>query len=190
MNAIFDFLNQPIVIALVTLTVGSYLLNLVADRRARNNKLRDKAIDFISEAGNIINGFCPHVYRQLRMGNIVVDQSIEDGLKELFSKRMSIQVGSQAYLKSEVFYKQYHELIDELADVVASMRELEHGASLQAGIERIREHKERLRESWPSAEDFSIPYSESPIEELISWMDMIMYFTTNLLATNLESVLG
>jgi hypothetical protein len=118
MNSILDFLNQPIVLTLVTLTVGSYLLNLVTERRARKDKLREKTIDFLSEAGNNINQFLTHVYRQLRTNNIELDQAIADGLKELHSKRIGIQVGSQAYLNSKDFPKQYYQLLDELGGVV------------------------------------------------------------------------
>ena len=53
MESIFEFLNQPIVITLVSLIIGSYAISLITERRASRNKLRDQAVDFITEAGNI-----------------------------------------------------------------------------------------------------------------------------------------
>lgn len=107
MDSVLHFLNQPIVLTLITLTVGSYLLSLITERRARKNKLRDESIDFLTEAGESINSLVPHNYAHLRTGSIQTDDAILDGMTRLFSKRMRIQVGSQAYLRSDKFPKRY-----------------------------------------------------------------------------------
>ena len=88
MNAIIEFINQPFFVSLLTITVGSYLLNLITDRRSRNDKLREKSIDFITNAGNNINNFYPRIYEQLRRGKVEISRAISEGLRDLFSTRM------------------------------------------------------------------------------------------------------
>ena len=70
MNSIIDFINQPIVISLITITVGGYLLNLISDRRSMNDKLRDKSIEFITNAGNNINVFFHEFMNSSGEGNL------------------------------------------------------------------------------------------------------------------------
>jgi hypothetical protein len=187
MNSILDFLNQPIVLTLITLTVGSYLLSLVAERRSRKDKLRDRMIDFLTEAGDNITQFVPHIYAQLHTGNVAIDQALKDGLKDLFAKRMSVQIGSQAYLKSEEFHQQYFQLLDQLTTVVACITEFEQGGNSEETVLKIRENRISLGESWPLADESLGTETGRPADELILWMDMIMHRTTHLLSSNLKS---
>ena len=189
MNSILDFLNQPIVLTLITLAAGSYLLDLITERRARAAKLRDKAVEFLIEAGNIIGRFQPHVYKQLRTGRVEVDQDLSDAMKELFSQRMNIQIGSQAFLKSEDFYRQYHRLLDELAGVVTCMTELSQGLPAEEVVMKIQQNSQRLIQSWPLAGETLDPSTGRPVDELIIWMDVIYHRITQLLSSSMKSAL-
>lgn len=189
MNAIIEFINQPFFVSLLTITVGSYLLNLITDRRSRNDKLREKSIDFITNAGNHINNFFPHIYEQLRQGKIETSPAIADGLRDLFSTRMSVQVGSQAFLKSDVFHLQYFKLLDELAAVVVCISAHEQGGPTEETILKAQKHRKSLGESWPIPDDPPDSKSNQPVEELIMWMDMIVRRTTHLLTMNLKQVI-
>jgi len=189
MNSILDFLNQPIVLTLVTLTVGSYLLSLVAERRARNDRLRDETIGFLTEAGNSINEFVPHIYAQLRRERIEIDQAIHEGLKNLFARRGSVELGSQVYLKSEEFFQRYCQLQDELAAVVACITELEQVGDSEEAVLNIQQRRQRLGDSWPLANESPGPNAGRPVDEFILWMDMITHRTTHLLSSNLKSVI-
>jgi hypothetical protein len=80
MDAIFYFLNQPIVLTLITLIVGSYLLNLVAERRSLRDKLRDQAIEFLTDASNHVGLLVPHIYEQLRTRNLKNDSENGRGI--------------------------------------------------------------------------------------------------------------
>lgn len=62
MTSIIEFLNQPIVVTLITLSIGSILLNVIADRTSRKNKLRDEAIEFLTETGTEINSVVSTMY--------------------------------------------------------------------------------------------------------------------------------
>jgi hypothetical protein len=182
-------MNQPIVLTIVTLLIGSYLLNAITERRARRDKLRDKAIDFITEAGNTINRFVPHIYSQLRTDNLAFDQAIQDGLKDLFAKRMGIQVGGQAYLKTDEFHQLYFRLLDEIVGVVNCISELERGSDAEKIVQEVRASRDLLRDSWPLEDESLGSAAGRPVDELILWTDTIMHRTTHLLVSYLESVM-
>jgi hypothetical protein len=189
MDSAFDFLNQPIVITLVTLVIGSYAISLISERRARRNKLRDQAVEFITEAGNTINQFFPHLYGRLRSENLEWDQTLGEALKDLFSKRMWIQIGSQAYLNSETFYTKYFQLLDEVMDVIQNFGDLVSDGDSEQLSEKIRECRIRLISSWPLENEVLASSSEGASDELIVWLDAIMHRITALLVENLDSVL-
>lgn len=189
MESAFEFLNQPIVITLITLVIGSFTISLITERRSRRNKLRDKAVEFITEAGNTFNNFFPHLYGRLRSGRIEWDQDLDDELKELFSKRMWIQIGSQAYLKSETFHLQYFQLLDEVMSFVPCFVEITSSGETEHLSQSVREHRDRLISSWP-LDDEVLAYSEQGAKsELILWLDVIMHRVTALLVESLDSVL-
>ena len=188
MNAIFDFLNQPIILTVISLIVGSYLLSIVAEHRSRKNKLRDQAIEFLTEAGDIITKIVPHIYEQLRTGNITVTQGITNELKELFSRRIFIQVGSQVYLKSDTFHMQYFRLLDEISAVIVHMTALEQGADEEDAVAKIQEFQTRLVNAWPLATETLDPNTGKPVDELIIWMDMILHRATYLLSSHLKAI--
>lgn len=190
MNAIIEFINQPFVVSLITITVGTYLLNLIADRRSTKNKLREKSIELIANTGNNINNFFPHIYGQLRQGKIEISPAISDGLTDLFSTRMSIQVGSQAFLKSEDFHLKYFQLLDELAAVVVCISTHEQGGSPEETTQKVQKHRKQLGKSWPVSDDPPSSNGDQPVEELIMWMDMIVRRTTHLLTINLKKVVS
>ncbi|NIM93754.1 MAG: hypothetical protein GTO18_08595 [Anaerolineales bacterium] len=117
MTSIIEFLNQPIVIALITLSVGSFLLDVIADRRSRKNKLRDEAIEFLTETGNDLNSVISTMYGHLEGHNSESDLKLVESFTRLYAKRMSVQIKSQAYLKSEEFHQHYGRLLSELEGV-------------------------------------------------------------------------
>jgi hypothetical protein len=189
MESIFEFLNQPIVITLVTLAIGSYTLSLITERRARQNKLRDQAIEFITEAGNSINQLFPHFYSRLRTGRLEWDQVLDEEIKEVFSKRMWIQIGSQAYLKSETFHTQYFLLLDEVIGVARYFGDLVSEGDSEQLARNIRENRTQLVSTWPSKDEVLTSANPGAINELIIWLDAIMHRVTSMLVENLNSVL-
>jgi hypothetical protein len=190
MESAFEILNQPIVIMLVTLVIGSYAISLIMERRARRNKLRDQAVEFITEAGNSINQFFPHLYGRLRTGSLEWDQTLDEEINELFSKRMWIQIGAQAYLKSETFHTRYFQLLDEVIGVVQSYGVLVSDGDSEELSKKIREKRIRLVSIWPLEDEVLSSSSEGASNEVIIWLDAIMHRGTALLVESLDSVLG
>lgn len=189
MDSILAFLNQPIVLTLITLIVGSYLLNLVAERRSRRDKLRDQAIDFLTDASNYIGALAPIIYAHLRTGKAETSPEMFDGLKDLFARRMSIQVGSQAYLQSDAFYLQYFRLMDEFPGVIEGLQALGRGEDAQGVIQRAKQHSDRLQALWPLEGEPLHPQTGEPVDALILWMDLVMHRMTDLITLNLEKAM-
>jgi len=189
MDSILAFLNQPIVLTLITLIVGSYLLNLVAERRSRRDKLRDQAIDFLTDASNYIGAIVPNIYAHLRTGRMETSPEMFDGLKDLFSRRMSIQVGSQAYLQSDAFYLQYFRLMDEFPGVIESLRTLGQGGDAKEVNQLATQHSESLQALWPLEGESLHPQTGEPVDALILWMDLVMHRMTDLITSNLEKAM-
>ncbi|HKJ27984.1 MAG TPA: hypothetical protein VJ965_10120 [Anaerolineales bacterium] len=190
MDPLFEFLNQPIVLTLVSLIVGSYLLSLVAERRSRQNSLRDKAVDFLTEAADTIKSFVPLIYRTLRTGSLAVDEEIQDGLTTLFASRMRIQVGSQAYLKTDDFALKFFDLLEELSAVMQFMVRFEQGEEQEAVLQEVKARRQNLIAEWPLKDEEHPPSSGTPIDELIWLMDLILHRTTDLLTVYLDETVG
>lgn len=190
MDRVFDFLNQPIVLTIISLIVGSYLLSIVAERRSRRDRLKDKSVEFLTEAADTINSFVPLIYRKLRTGSLKIDQAIEDGLTDLFSSRLRIQVGSLAYLKSEEFANRYFRLLDELAVVMQLMLEFERSKDQGTTLQKVSTRQKNLQSEWPLENEELPPSDGTPVGELIILMDLILHRITYLLSTHLEEVVG
>ena len=189
MDPILEFLNQPIILTLVTLTIGSYLLSLVAERRSRRNVLKDKAIEFLGEAGEIYNQFSVQIFGKLRNNSIEVDRPIEQAVTELFSKRMGIEVGSRAYLKSDAFFKDYFNLMDSSVMVVVVMKQVGQGTPHEEAIHRIQEFSRELVGAWPLEGENTVPDGDTLIAELILYMELILHRMTDLLTSHLKEVM-
>jgi len=189
MESALEFLNQPIIITLVTLVIGGYVISLITERRARKNKLRDEAVAFLTEAGNVFNQFLPHLYGLLRTETIEWNQTLDRELKTLFSKRMWVQVGSQAYLKSETFHVQYLGLLDEIIGVVQCFGEIESVGDSEQLRQRIQENRHRLTSAWELTDEVRPPSPQGASGELILWLDAIMHRMTALLVASLNAVL-
>jgi hypothetical protein len=188
MISILEFLNQPIVITLITLSIGSYLLNLIADRRSRKDKLREKAIEFLTDTGNDINSVISTMYGHLEVHNSERDLKLVEGFTRLFAKRMSVQIGSQAYLNSEEFHQHYDRILRELERVAFYLDKARD--SSEQNISKIQERIYRLGKAWPIEKEAQHAPASEPADELMIWMDMILRRTTHLLTDNLRSVIG
>lgn len=187
MTSIIDFLNQPFIVSLITLTLGGLLLDVIAGRRSRKNKLRDQAIEFLSATGNDLNSVISTIHGHLEGHNSERYLKLVESFTRLYAKRMSVQIGSQAYLNSEDFHQQYDSLLQEL-EILASYLEIKQDASEQI-LSKIQERRNRLGKAWPIENEVHQEPANESAGELMLWMEMIRNRTTHLISTNLRSVL-
>ncbi len=188
MTSIIKFLNQPIVVGLKTLVVGSFLLNMITDRRSRKNRLRDEAIEFLTDTSNDINSVVSIIYGHLEGHNSASYSQLIEGFTRLFARRMSVQIGSQAYLKSEEFHQQYNKLLGELEGVAVYLTKEQD--SSEEIISQVKERRNRLRKVWSIENETQQVLGNELADELMHWMDMILNRTTHLFSTNLKSIIG
>jgi len=189
MDSLTDFLNQPIVLTLITLAFGGYLVRAITDRRARKDKLREKAIEFLTETGNDLNSVVSGFYAGLRRGKPLTEQSRAEALTKLYAKRMSVRIGSEAYLRSNQFWRQYDDILDELAGVSQFIRDRPKQGHSKKIISQVQGHRSRLSQAWPILNEVPRPMVDSLTGELMLWLGMILERTTDLLSANLRAVL-
>jgi hypothetical protein len=185
MDMILSVLNQPIVLTLVSLLVGGFLLNLITERRARENRLREKRIEFISDVAQHVNSFLPNLYEPLRTGNLGMNQEIAASLKEIMATRMTVQIGSKAYLRSEDFSQKYNVILDELLFFIHIFIQASSAGSQEGLVSRIEERRGQFAKNWPLEETLSATDGQLN-ENLIVWLDMIAHRATDLLSSSLE----
>jgi len=191
MDTVFALLNQPIVLALLSLTIGGYLLSLLSDRRARKDKIREKAIELLTEVGDNINAVTARLFGILRSKKVQLQKGsdLDEKIGRLFIRRMSVQVRSKAYLNSEEFYRRYEYLVWQLRRVRDSLVTLSGEYDLEQETAKIQAQKKRLLDFWPLEDELQATEGEPPFSELLSLTQMIVNRAVWLLSSNLKSVL-
>ena len=189
MDTVFEFLNQPIVLTIVSLVVGSYLLNLVAERRSRRDKLKDQAIGFINDVADHSNAFIVAVFGKLRPNRIELDETLDEAIRDRYRGRISIEIGSRAFLKSENFSKQYFHLVDEFGDVMGTFLRVDQGASHEEMIARVQKKYTNLEKSWPLVGEMTTEDPKALVDHMIIWMEMLSHRVTDLLTRYLDKVM-
>src|SRR2546423_7190611 len=143
MNEVFAILNQPLVLTILTLVTGSYLFSRLSERRAKKDKIREKAIQFLEEVGTDINSVLSSIYGRIRTQNFEIkpDSFIDEKRKALFNKRFSVRIRSSVYLKSEEFWKEYEQITFEIDKIVLFMGKLSGDYRLDSVVTEIQETK-------------------------------------------------
>ena len=102
MDKLLTFLSQPIIVTLLSLLIGSYLFTLLAERR---EKIRDKAIQLIEEVGSDLNAVFSRTIGRIKLGdfNVERDSPLTEKKGLLFTKRFSVRIRSESYLKNKDF---------------------------------------------------------------------------------------
>jgi hypothetical protein len=185
-DSLAAFLNQPIVLTIVSLTFGGYLVNTIADRRARNDKRREKAIDLLAETASTLNKTISSMYGAIRVGRPLTPADAIDALTALYARRMYLRIASEAYLRSDALPRQYDQVLDELQGVALAASSLEERAEPVASIQARRA---RLRAAWPIAGEAPRPAVDAPRDELALWLEMILDRVTAMLSTALNAVM-
>jgi hypothetical protein len=187
MTSILEFFNQPIVLTAFSLAIGGYLINSIADRRARKDKLRDKAIEFLTELGAALNSVISDMNGVLHLNMPLTEQELNESVISLYRKRMSLRVASEAYLDSESLPVQYDQILHELVGVAGYLRSIPATGALDADSGAINERRNILLQSWPLDGEPPRPRTDSASGELMLWLDMILDRITAVLSGHLKA---
>lgn len=193
MDKLLTFLSQPIIVTLLSLVIGSYLFTLLAERRAKREKIREKAIQLIEEVGNDLNAVFSRIIGHIRLGdfNIERDSSLTEKKGLLFTKRFGVRIRSESYLKNKIFWQRYDYLVFETDSIITVMKSITEVEDTQEIIREIREHQQRLFHEWPIDKERykSASNASSLSDELKVWHSMIWDRAVWLLSTNLKAEL-
>jgi hypothetical protein len=195
MKILFEFLNQPIILTIITLTIGGYLFSILNDRRARRDKTREKAIELLEEAGDDLNLVFSRLFEVVRFGQFPVaeDSPLQQERRTLFVKRFSVMLKSKAYLKSKRFWSQYDQLVWEIEKIVLFVSKNSDDHDLAQTITEIQSRRKHLTEKWALQDeslDESLNIAETTVsDELLSWANMLWKRAIFLLSTALQDAL-
>jgi hypothetical protein len=189
MNTFFDFLNQPFILTMISLTIGGFLLGLLSDRRARKDKIRDKAIELLTEIGENINEVSSLLYGPIRREEPLSQphRTLNEKIGILISQRMGIRVRSEAFLKSNDFYGKYELLIWQLYRIRETLEAISKEDDPNQAAAKVQKRINYLRETWPLKNESLDEDHKSPYRELFLWTQMIVNRAAYLLSSHLKS---
>jgi hypothetical protein len=183
-----ETLRHPLVIALVTLAVGTGLLGYWDYLRRRSDEIRDLSLGFIDEVAAAVNAPMPLIFGPLRRGNPSVSQDLHDRITDLYALRMQVQVKSTAYLESEVLSEQYGGIARQIYELMRTMETVEESHDVRKAAREAREHVAKLKACWGlepgKHDDLAEPYPD-----LLAWADLIWMRSAAVLTCHTQLVL-
>lgn len=189
MNEFLTSLNQPFFLTLFTLLIGGYAFKRFSERRAREERVKDKAIEFLEEVGSDINPVLSLLAGHIRFKRTSLSEELRESTGLLFTKRFSVRIKSKAYLESEEFWKDYDKLVWEIREMTRFLVQLPNRYEGEKIITEIQEHQAKLSQKWPLEDREFSNDLESPFNELKTWSDMIWNRSVWLLSSYLEQIL-
>lgn len=193
LNLLSTFIEKLMFSNLLMVFVGGYWFKKISDNRTRNEKVREKMIDFIEEAGSDINLVLSLIFNHLRRNSIEVrnDSELFEMSGELFTKRFLVRVRSKAYLKKDHFWKQYDHIAWELHEIVCFMEKItSHHYQTDEIVTLIDANISWLKKDYPFHNDRKSSNSfDSPVKELFVWTLMVWDRADHLITTHLENAL-
>lgn len=161
---VMKVINQPISITLLTLLGGGYLLAILGERRARQAKITEKAVEFVTEMADDINALFARIFAHIRRGS---REQVEDRLKErlqkLFEKRLGVRVRSRAYLDGDEFWEDYEWVIWALRDIRDLLGIAHENQPFEAVRNEIRNRAEQIERSWRTQGERSSEFEKQPL---------------------------
>ena len=189
MEEFLSLLSKPIVVTTVSLALGGYLFAKLAERRSRNEKIREKAVQLLEDVGADLNAAISLIYGHIRTSNFKIDKDspVNEKRALLFTKRFSVRIRSKVFLKSEQFWDRYEQLtfeIDKIVRLIASLSEYE----LEHTVNQIETNRQRFAEQWPCEDRTTHSKYPPPADELVKWVDMVWDRANWLITTNLKEL--
>ncbi len=191
MEYVLNFLSKPIVLTLISLTIGSYLFTRLTEIRSKKEKIREKSLQLLEEVGTDVNSVISSIYGHIRDGNFQIQRKspLDQKRGDLFRKRFSVRIRSEVFLNSDEFWQRYEDLTFELDSLVRFMMSLSKEYELESVVNQIKAKQEQFAISWPDQKERSLnPKYPPPSGELKIWADMIWDRANSLIVTNLNKI--
>lgn len=187
-ESIGTFLNARFTNTIVTLVLGGIILGFVNHRRSRQDKVREKSIDFLEVTGELINLAISNLFGIIRREEFRKNIEFRENLDSLFHNRFKVKINSKAYLdKSSKFDENYDELILEIRHIYRTIQKKGDKRDELAIYSNGR--VEELSRKW------NIKYNEvdhdqysSPVKELHIWNTILFRRAVFMLSSEISRI--
>lgn len=184
--------NQPIVNTVLTLALGGLILNWLKERWARDEKKREKTLEFLEATGDRLNNLLSLIF-----GTLATENLSDECLKELrarrsilFEKRFAVRLGAEAYLRSPAFWMNYEFLANQLYELVKVLERLAQQPGEHSSlIHQVRSQRERIAREWPLEDDppdKQITHSSESLVEVHRCARMLWHRSIDLISAPLQ----
>jgi hypothetical protein len=192
--------NQPIFTTFLTLALGGLILNWLKERWAREEKRRDKTLEFLEGTGDRLNHLLSLIYGTLATGNLTDERLNELRARRspLFEKRFAVKLGAEAYLGSLRFSRDYDFLVNQLYELVEVLSKIA-GRSVAAAalLDEVKGRNREVAERWPldnesvdSVEGRVARLDDQLFTEVYRWNRMIWRRSLQLVSLHLRREFG
>ena len=155
MDQVLGFLNQNIVVTMLSILLGGYLLNRIAESRARTQAAQTRILEFLETIGTDLNKAMTSLFREVRLGDLEDPESSKfmDDIASLFGKRFIVKIMSQTHMKNTTFSDKYVSLCRELREIGAMLLAIREGSTSDGPDAVAVKHTEELDQTWPVVGD-------------------------------------
>jgi hypothetical protein len=183
---------------LVTLAVGTFIVNWLKTRWEREEKKRDKTLEFLDSTGDRLNHLMSLIFNTLILHNLG-DERIEELRllrRRLFEKRFAVRLGAEALLGSPAFSKKYDILANQLFHLTEMLPHKVAGANEELLLAEVQRYKSQLAGEWPidPLADASVRHpqvqGDKVLAEMHAWNNMIWHRALELISGPLQKEIG
>jgi hypothetical protein len=185
--------DQPLFNTLLTLFLGGIILDWLKTRWARDEKKREKTLEFLEATGDRLNHLLSRIFGALAIEDLGDDCLTELKVRRsaLLEKRFVVRLGAEAYLCSPSFWVDYDFLAKNLYEVVKAMERLaKQPEAVSDLVAQIRDLREMISREWPISDDDppekTIAHRNEALKEIHRWVRMIWHRAIHLISVPLQ----
>jgi hypothetical protein len=178
-----EFLSHPLLIAVVSILLGSGLIDKINKRKEKREFVRNEAIKLIEEISDLLNDDLTWLFSQVRLQSFKIEEGFAVASRNTFSKRLKIKVKTKTYLKEEDILKDYDIIIKEISFL---KQHIFNSNKESFDDEKVQLHINELKAKWHINNNYPIEILEYPFNHYFSWSQVIWYRTENYISTLLN----
>lgn len=146
-SEISNFLKHPLVISIVSILLGSFLLNTLNSIKSKRDTKRREAIKLVERISEHINSPLTWLYWQIRTQGNEINSNLNETITKSYTVRLRIRVASTFFFKTKNVAFEYEEIIKEIRlvrNIIINKEKLDY----KEIIEFIDERKNYLSKCW------------------------------------------
>jgi|GEM_PF-7125599 len=182
---ISKFLEHPLIVAVVSIVLGSGLINRLIQRKEKREQKRKEAIKTAEEVSEILNDTLSCLFWQLRDENTNILEEFSLAIKNAFKYRLKFKIKFNIYLAEENLWKDYNAIIREINKLRYLIKD-----SKKFDEKITNEHINNLKTEWNITNDYHIEDLKYPFNIYFSWAQVIWYKTEKFVSDLLNKSLN